>query len=131
MPPPKPPLTAVSKPDPIYPYLPFLFCLLFGNDRAICDIWTTRVAFAKDSGVKKLKSLFANGHKSHEVVHLPYKPYRTVARISLGLWKRFDELVDFSGGVVQVGGDAKAITAWRGDDILRVEVVIQGHRRTL
>src|ERR1700752_1723883 len=25
MPPPKPPLTAVSKPDPIYPYLPFLF----------------------------------------------------------------------------------------------------------
>lgn len=30
MPPPKPPLTAVSEPDPIYPYLPFLFwvCLL-------------------------------------------------------------------------------------------------------
>ena len=26
MPPPKPPLTAVSEPDPIYPYLPFLFC---------------------------------------------------------------------------------------------------------
>ena len=25
MPPPKPPLTAVSEPDPIYPYLPFLF----------------------------------------------------------------------------------------------------------
>src|SRR3982751_4402213 len=35
MPPPKPPLTAVVKePDPIYPYLPFLFCLLFGNDCA-------------------------------------------------------------------------------------------------
>ena len=26
MPPPKPTLTAVSEPDPIYPYLPFLFC---------------------------------------------------------------------------------------------------------
>ena len=25
MPPPKPPLTAISEPDPIYPYLPFLF----------------------------------------------------------------------------------------------------------
>src|ERR1044072_9359394 len=27
MPPPKPPLTAILEPDPIYPYLPFLFCL--------------------------------------------------------------------------------------------------------
>jgi hypothetical protein len=35
MPPPKPPLAAVSEPDPIYPYLPFLFCLPIGNDRAI------------------------------------------------------------------------------------------------
>ena len=35
MPPPKPPLTAISEPDPIYPYLPFLFCPFFGNDRAI------------------------------------------------------------------------------------------------
>ena len=26
MPPPKPPLTAVVEPDPIYPHLPFLFC---------------------------------------------------------------------------------------------------------
>ena len=34
MPPPKPPLTAISEPDPIYPYLPFLFCSSFGNDCA-------------------------------------------------------------------------------------------------
>jgi hypothetical protein len=34
MPPPKLPLTAISEPDPIYPYLPFLFCDSFGNDCA-------------------------------------------------------------------------------------------------
>lgn len=31
MPPPKLPLTTVSEPDPIYPYLPFLFYPAFGN----------------------------------------------------------------------------------------------------
>ena len=30
-----------SEPDPIYPYLPFLFCPSFGNDRANRDIWST------------------------------------------------------------------------------------------
>jgi hypothetical protein len=29
MPPPKPPLTAVSEPDPIYPYLPFLVLISY------------------------------------------------------------------------------------------------------
>src|SRR6185436_8410724 len=29
--------------------------LLFGNDRANCDIWTMTVAFAKDFGVEKLR----------------------------------------------------------------------------
>ena len=80
------------------------------------------------SGVEKLKSLFANGHNSHEVVHLSYKPYSTVELISNGLWKGFDELVDFSGCVVEVRGDTKAITAWRCDDTLCVELVVQGHR---
>ena len=94
-------------------------------------MWTTNVAFPEISGVKKSKSLFANGHKSHEVVHLPYKPYRTVERISLGLGKRLNELVHLGGCVVEMRGDPKAITAWRGDDIFLVELVIQGHRRTL
>ena len=70
----------------------------------------------------------ANGHNSHKVVHLPYKPYSTTELISLGLWKRFDELIDFSGCVVEMRGDPKAIATRRGDDIFPVEPVIQGHR---
>ena len=91
-------------------------------------MWTTNVAFPEISGVEKSKSLCANGHKSHKVVHLPYKPYSTVERISLGLWKRFDEVVDFSSCVVEMRGDPKAITAWCCDDIFLVEPVIQSHR---
>src|SRR6185295_10888592 len=62
------------------------------------------------------------------VVHLPYKPNSTNERISLGLWKRFDQLIDFSGCVVEMRGDPEAITAWGGDDIFRVELVIERHR---
>src|SRR5262249_34993958 len=102
--------------------------LLFGNDRANWGVWTTKVAFPKNSCVETWWSLCANGHKSHKVVHLPYKPYSTSERISLALWKRFEKLVDFSGGVIEMRGDTQAITAWCCDDILRVELVIENHR---
>ena len=85
--------------------------------------------FPKVSSVPKLMSLCATEHKSHEVVHLSYKPYSTSERLSLVLRKCFDEFVDFSGSVVEMWGDPEAITAGCGDDILRVELVIKRHRR--
>jgi len=51
MPPPKPPLTAVSELDPIYPYLPFLFWAFFlamivpiGVALVIICVWPRKIA---------------------------------------------------------------------------------------
>ncbi len=84
MPPPKPPLTAISEPDPIYPYLPFLFCSLFGNDRATSTLKMSTAATAHFAGLS-LKRGAMSAAELLKVVHLPYKLDSTNERLSLAV----------------------------------------------
>ena len=74
-----------SEPDPIYPYLPFLFCFLFGNDRANRDIWGTSNRITKlllgFPCVPVARTLCATEPKLGQVVHVPYKPHSTSDRL--------------------------------------------------
>ena len=50
----------------------------------------------------------------------PFNTTLTVqANDNRSLGQRIDQLIDLFGGVVEVWGDPKAITSWRGDDVLR------------
>ena len=61
------------------------------------------------------------------LVQRQYKPDSTPNYYRSFLWKRFDELIDFALGVVQVRGDPEAITTRRRDDISRGQVRIERH----
>ena len=85
MPPPKPPLTAVVKePDPIYPYLPFLFCSSFGNDCAINSSESPKTLKSVFAGVS-LRDRKITGAEGAELVPVRYNPNSTNDRLSLGL----------------------------------------------
>ena len=59
------------------------------------------------------------------LVPVSYKGDGTIDRKSLAdLRKRLNKLIDFGSGVIEMRGDPKAITARRGDDVPRIELVI-------
>jgi hypothetical protein len=66
-----------SEPDPIYPYLPFLFwfsSLATNVPTCLMDQSNPESAsFVGNSYVEKANSLSGSGHKSHKIVHVSYK----------------------------------------------------------
>ena len=69
-------------------------------------------------------------HRANMAVPVSCNCDCTIERLSLAhLRQRFNELVDFCGGVIKMRGDPEAITARCGDDVSLIEVAIKRHRR--
>ena len=107
MPPPKPPLTAISEPDPIYPYLPFLFCSLFRNEcatRTLKDVKPPSLAF---TGLSFQPRPISEAELA-ELVHVRYKPDSTNERFSLGA-DRFGPSVDYGSALMNSSTSAEVL----------------------
>ncbi len=127
MPPPKPPLTAISEPDPIYPYLPFLFCSSFGNDRATTAFEDSSSHTFSFAGLS-LSTIKISAAEVAKLVQVPYKSDSTNERLSLGvLRQRFDELVDFGRGVVEMRSYPQSLVARSSDDVSLSQLNVEVH----
>jgi hypothetical protein len=75
-----------SEPDPIYPYLPFLFSSSFGNDHAnrVAPRCRTRITsdFIRKLKARKLLRTLTYERVVRKVVHVRYRLDHTVGRLS-------------------------------------------------
>ena len=117
-----------SEPDPIYPYLPFLFCLplwqrpcqqgYLGHLKSRIEVFTGISLFSRDEKIVRQRTQ-ARRSCTPSIQTGQYK--RTIIARSLpGLWKSAYKVLNFSRRVVEMRGDSETIESWCRDDLSRL-----------